>query len=72
VTLDTRLCSPVYSLDFYERDAALFPVFDEVEAQIELKFDGRPPDFIPELLSDIPKNRIALSKYTRCLEMIHE
>ncbi len=71
VTLDAELSTPVWSLDFFNRELAVFPVFEPDEALVEFKYDGFPPPFAAMLLEGIPKSREAVSKYAMCLAM-HE
>lgn len=72
VTLDSQLCTPVYRLELFNRELPLYPVFQRDEALIELKFDEFAPGYVKELLEGIPKVKMAVSKYTRCLEMMAE
>lgn len=69
VTLDCDLCTPVYSTDLFNTALACYPVFDDGEALLELKYSGAAPSFVLGLLEDIPKVKVAMSKYTRCLSM---
>lgn len=72
VTLDSRLRTPLHSLDFFDSNLPAFPVFDADEALIELKYDDYAPAYITRLLSGIPNVKIAVSKYTRCMELLTE
>lgn len=72
VTLDSHLRSPIYSLDFFNPNLPEFPVFEEEEALVEVKFDEFAPPQVGMLLEGIPKVKLAVSKYARCLSMIEE
>ena len=72
VTLDSQLRSPIHSLDFFDRTLPCFPVFGAQEALIEVKYDRFAPPHITALLEGIPKVKLAVSKYARCLAMIEE
>lgn len=72
VTLDSHLKSPIYSLDFFNKELACFPVFEEDEGLIEVKFDHFAPPNVTFLLEGIPKIKLAVSKFARCLSMIEE
>lgn len=72
VTLDSRLRTPLHNLDFFDPHIAAFPVFEDDEALIELKYDEYAPAYITRLLSQVPNVKIAVSKYTRCLELLSD
>lgn len=72
ITLDSHLQTPVHELDFFNKNLPEFPVFEDQEALIEVKFDHFVPPYIAEFLEGVPKVKIAVSKYTRCLSMLVE
>ena len=72
VTLDSQLCTPLFSTDFFNRDLICIPVFEKDEALIEYKYDTEDPKFVTALLEDVPKVKMAVSKYTKCLSMMNE
>lgn len=72
VTLDSQLCTPIYSTDFFDKDLLCIPVFEKDEALIEFKYDNEAPPYVSALLADIPKVKMAVSKYTKCLSMMDE
>lgn len=72
ITLDLNLSSPVWSGDFFSDRLPAYPVFDEGEALLEVKFNENIPDFLKRLLSSVPLQRTANSKFARCLSLMDE
>lgn len=70
VTLDMNLRTAPYKYDFFDKSLMTMPVMDENEAILEVKFNEILPGFIRDILADIPMQRMAISKYTRCLGVI--
>lgn len=46
------------------------PVLDEGEAVLEVKYDAFLPAPVRALLEGVPKQRCAVSKYTKCLDIL--
>lgn len=69
VTLDLGLRTAPFCTDLFSGARAAFPVMDEREGILEVKFDAFLPPQVGLLLKDIPKERIAISKYCHCLGM---
>lgn len=67
ITLDLNLRSAPFKTNFYNDLCGMIPIYPEGEQLMEVKFNEFLPDFIADLLSDIPKTLIANSKYTLCL-----
>ncbi len=67
VTLDLNLRSTPFKNDFFNDRIGMLPVYPDGEQLMEVKFNEFLPDFIGDLLSDIPKTLIANSKYTLCM-----
>lgn len=61
ITLDARLAKSEGNLDFFG-DVPLVPVW-RGDAVLEVKFSGRPPDFLSGLLSPFCLTQSAVSKY---------
>ena len=72
VTLDSNLRTPLYSCDLFNAALLTYPVFDEDEALLELKYDSQVPFFIARCLEGVPKVKVASSKYARCMSMLDE
>lgn len=72
VTLDCNLTTPVWSCDFFNPDLPCYPVYEDGEALLELKYNDAAPEFLENLLASIPKVKVANSKYTRCLALLDE
>ena len=51
-------------------DLAMLPVLDEGRAVLEVKFDHFLPPHLAYALEDIPKARLAISKYVKCLNLL--
>jgi len=72
VTLDLDLRTAPYKTDLFNDRHALLPVFPDGEQLMEVKFNEFLPEFIRDLLYDIPKTLVANSKYTICLSTVME
>ena len=72
ITLDLNLRTAPFKTDFFNDKHALVPVFPEGEQLMEVKFNEFLPEFIGDLLYDIPKTLVANSKYTICLSTVLE
>lgn len=70
VTIDMNLRTAPYKYDFFDKKLMTMPVMEADEAILEIKFNGILPDFIKDIFYDIPLQREAISKYTRCLGVI--
>lgn len=70
VTLDTNLRTAPYKYNLFDSKLMTMPVMESDEAILEVKFDGILPSFISDALADVPMQRLAISKYTRCLGII--
>ena len=66
ITFDKSLATCPNSLDlFSDRLLTVRPIDDDVEI-LEVKYDRYLPDFITKLMSGIPVQRCAISKYVLC------
>lgn len=72
VTLDLNLRTAPFKTDLFNSKHALLPVFPEGEQLMEVKFNEFLPEFIGDLLYDVPKTLVANSKYTICLSTVME
>lgn len=66
ITFDRDVRSGGSRLDFFDGDLPTIPVLEAGSMILEVKYDRFLPDFIPPLLSCIPADRSAISKYTMC------
>lgn len=69
VTLDLGLRTAPLAGGLFENRPA-FPVMEENEGILEVKFDALLPTQVALLVQDIPKERLAISKYCRCLALL--
>lgn len=67
ITLDLNLRSVPFKTDFFDDLCGMYPIYPDGEQLLEVKFNEFLPEFIGDLLADIPKTLIANSKYTLCL-----
>lgn len=72
LTLDLNLTTPLWSGDFFARDLPAFPAYEPGEALLELKYNEAAPDFLRDLLSAVPMQRTANSKFARCMSLMNE
>ena len=72
VTLDTKVRTPAFGKQFFSDSLGTFPVLDEGESILEFKFDEEPPIHVVRVLEGIPKIKTAMSKYTRCLDLLND
>ena len=66
VTFDKRVRTGGTSIDLFDPDTLMTEVLTPGLMVLEVKYDRHLPDFIPPLLSSIPAQRAAISKYTLC------
>ena len=70
VTLDLDVSTAPFRTDFFRREMAMVPVMDQGRAILEVKFDRFLPPHLAYALEDIPKARMAISKYVKCLSLL--
>ena len=66
LTFDRDVKSGTSRLDLFDRHLPTVPVLEPGKMILEVKYDFYLPDFIPPMLSTIPAERSAISKYTLC------
>lgn len=66
VTLDKQLRTGFVSTDLFNPKLPTFPCLHNDTVILEVKYDRRFPDYILPILSSIPAQRSAISKYTFC------
>ena len=66
VTFDRDVRAGAGSLDLFAPRLPTVPAMEPGQLVLEVKYDFYLPDFIPPLLSSIPAQRSAVSKYTLC------
>ena len=68
ITLDSRLSVCYNTFDMFSKDALYFPVFNDGEAVLEVKYDEFLPLYIKELLSGLPLLQESVSKFILCTD----
>jgi SPX domain protein involved in polyphosphate accumulation len=70
ITLDSHLFASPFRSSLLDETGRV-PVLEQNEAILEVKFDSFLPPFISELLYDVPKINVAISKYCKCYQMLN-
>lgn len=70
VTIDSNVRTCPYSIDCFDPRLLTVPVLDDGEAVLEVKYDAFLPAPVRALIDGVPKQRSAVSKYTRCLGIL--
>lgn len=70
ITLDENLRTRPYNGDLFASNAAMIPVLDPDQVILEVKFDDFLPGYLTEILADIPKVNMAVSKFALCMNLI--
>ena len=70
ITLDENLRTRPYCADLFSSSTGMFPVLEDGEVILEVKFDDFLPGYLSEALSDIPKVPMAFSKFAMCMNLI--
>ena len=70
ITLDENLRTRPYSTDLLASSAAMIPVLEPDQVILEVKFDDFLPGYLSDVLADIPKVNMAISKFAMCMNLI--
>lgn len=70
ITLDENLRTRPYNAKLDASSQAMIPVLAPDQVILEVKFDDFLPGYLVDALRDIPKDRIAISKFALCMEFI--
>ncbi len=70
ITLDENLRTNPYCQDIFGPIHAMIPVMEPDEVILEVKFDDFLPGYLSDVLADIPKAPMAISKFAMCLNII--
>lgn len=68
VTIDENLRTRPCCTDLFTT-GVMMPVMDPAQVVLEVKFDDFLPDHLAQVLKDIPKQHMAISKYALCMEV---
>ena len=70
ITLDENLRTNPYCNDILGPITTMTPVMEPDQVILEVKFDDFLPSYLSEVLADIPKIPMAISKFAMCLNLI--
>lgn len=70
ITLDENLRTLPYQKDIFASGNAMVPVLEPGQVILEVKFDDYLPGYLSDVLADIPKAPMAISKFALCLNLI--
>lgn len=66
ITFDKQLRTGLYSHDIFNPAVPTYPVFDDTNEILEVKFNEFLPTYIQSIISGVTAQRSAISKYTWC------
>ena len=69
ITLDENLRTRPFDTRLFASEQAMIPVMEPDQVILEVKFDDFLPGYLGELLADIPKAQIAISKFVLCMNL---
>lgn len=69
ITLDENLRTLPHCHDLFDRHTGMIPVLDPGQVILEVKFDDFLPGYLSQVLADIPKAPMAISKFAMCLNI---
>lgn len=70
VTLDMGVRTSPCKTELFDRELAMLPVLAKGEAVLEVKYDDAFPRHVGRLLEGVARDRMAVSKYCRCLAVL--
>lgn len=70
ITLDDHLRTRPYQGSLWASFDAMIPVLEPDQVILEVKFDDFLPGYLSDVLGDIPKIPMAISKFALCLNLI--
>lgn len=70
ITLDENLRTRPYCADLFDTHQSMMPVLEDNQVILEVKFDDYLPGYLRDVLADIPKIPMAISKFAMCLNLI--
>ena len=70
ITLDENIRTRPYCPELLASGGAMIPVLGEDQVVLEVKFNDFLPGYLNDVLADIPKVNLAVSKYVLCLNTI--
>lgn len=70
ITLDEKVRTRPFCSDLFASSEAMIPVLEPGQVILEVKFDDFIPGYLLSALGDIPKDRLAVSKFALCMDLI--
>ena len=70
VTVDMNVRTCPFETDLFNDRLLTVPALDDNEAVLEVKYDALLPAPVRALIEGVPKQRCAVSKYTKCLSIL--
>ena len=70
VTIDTDLRTAPFQTGLFDERLLTVPVLNDGEAVLEVKYDAFLPAPVRAIIEGIPRERCAVSKYTKCLNIL--
>lgn len=70
ITLDENLRTRPYCGNLFDTHQSMMPVLEGNQVILEVKFDDYLPGYLRDVLADIPKIPMAISKFAMCLNLI--
>jgi SPX domain protein involved in polyphosphate accumulation len=69
ITLDENLRTRPFDTDLLASNQAMIPVLSPDQVILEVKFDDFLPGYLGDILADIPKAQMSISKYVLCMNL---
>lgn len=70
ITLDENLRTRPFCADLLASPHAMMSILDRNQVILEVKFDDFLPGYLAEVLHDIPKTNLAISKFALCMNLM--
>ena len=69
ITLDENLRTRPFDTELLASNQAMIPVLSPDQVILEVKFDDFLPGYLGDILADIPKAQMSISKYVLCMNL---
>lgn len=70
ITLDENVRTKPYAAKLYASPEAMIPVLEPDQVILEVKFDDFLPGYLADVLADIPRTAMAISKFALCMSYL--
>lgn len=68
ITFDEDISSGRHNYDLFDDDLILYPVLEDGEVVLEVKYNNKLPNILNDVIKTVPMIRIAVSKFALCTE----